>query len=148
MMSWSTCVSARCCPTETASSARLSETEANWWWGSTGKFLGRSTCRNGYISATRVGGYCHGDHCHWRPLISSSIIRFTISSRLMKEKNFLDSFPQLVVVKIEGLELPSSFPQFINCYQNLLYENSNSLKFRGLHFTLFCEKPLEKNSHF
>ena len=31
----------------------------------TGKFLGRSTCRNGYISATRVGGHCHGDHCDY-----------------------------------------------------------------------------------
>ena len=65
MMSWSTRVSARCCPTETASSARLSETGASWWWGSTGKFLGRSTCRKGYISATRVGGHCHGDHCDY-----------------------------------------------------------------------------------
>ena len=62
-------------------------------------------------------------------MISSLIIKFTISSRLIKEKNFPDSFPQLVVVEIEGLKVPSSFPQFINCYQNLLYENSNSLKF-------------------
>ena len=31
----------------------------------TGKFLGRSTCRKGYISATRVGGHCHGDHCDY-----------------------------------------------------------------------------------
>ena len=36
---------------------------ASWWWGSTGKFFGRSTCRKSYISATRVGGHCHGDHC-------------------------------------------------------------------------------------
>ena len=63
MMSWSTCVSAWCCPTETVLSARFSKTEASWWWGSTGKFFGRSTYRKSYISATRVGGNCHGDHC-------------------------------------------------------------------------------------
>ena len=62
-------------------------------------------------------------------MISSLIIMFTIFSRLIEEQNFPDSFPQLGVVEIGGLEITSSFPQFINCYQNLLYENSNSLKF-------------------
>ena len=62
-------------------------------------------------------------------MISSLIIMFTIFSRLIEEPNFPDSFPQLGVAEIGGLEVPSSFPQFINCYQNLLYENSNFLKF-------------------
>ena len=63
-------------------------------------------------------------------MISSLIIMFTIFSRLIEEQNFPDSFPQLGVVEIGGLEITSSFPQFINGYQNLLlYENSNSLKF-------------------
>ena len=31
--------------------------------GSTGKVLGRGMCPRGYISATRVGGHCHGKHC-------------------------------------------------------------------------------------
>ena len=47
----------------------------------------------------------------------------------MKEQNFPDSFPQLGVVEIGGLKDLSSHPQFINCYQNLFYENLKSLKF-------------------
>lgn len=66
------------------------------------------------------------------PLTNNSIDVIHIATfftSIIKEQNFPDSVPQLVVVEVGGLEVASSLPEFIDCYQNLLYENSNSLKF-------------------